>query len=271
MFKVRDLFIQSTLKIGEAILEASNNVLFFQDRGVATYDPENFIPGTMLTIGQNGTLMPVENVGTVSIYIDTIDGDDEGYGSELSPLKTIDKAIEVSQTYQMFHSVRFIISGNGSISKSATLQFPSEIEFIGTGDQKVEIELVDDTDGTFPELNVESRARVILDNIRLFRASPPDEVSSFLTGRLDSVTLLSSAVELIENLSLVETYFAISVNLIGSSLDNTSEKIVINPGGSFVFVSADSFSSIQNSNKDMLCTTVLDADSTPSSNCIVSF
>lgn len=270
MFKVLDMLVSGSLYFAETALDSVDGKLRFGGKRLPTYDEDECIPGTLLTISVDGDLIPMEDTRTISIHIDPVSGDDENIGSLAMKIKTLDTAIELSKKFKMFNSVKFILYGDATISSDSTIDFPSEVHFIGDSNDPVRISMTEKTGGGYPSIEVDSNARVILDNIKIIGDVQKDTASSFISGRPNSISLIDSQISLPTNMSLVESYFNIDVRLISSSIDNTNGTVISNLGGSFVRVSGDGSSTISNLSATEIASDVVSFQGNTQSNITIS-
>ena len=270
MFKVIDMLVSGSLYFADIALESIDGRLRFGGKRLPTYDEDECIPGTLLTISVDGDLIPMEDTRTISIHIDPALGDDENVGSFDMRLKTINKAMELSAKFKMFNSVKFILYGDSILSSDFTIDFPSEIHFIGSSSEIVRIVMSEKPDEEYPSIEVDSNARVILDNIQIAGDPQKETLSSVFSGRPNSISLINSHVSLPLNMALIESYFNIDMRLISSSIDNANGTVISNLGGSFVRLSGDESSIVSNSSASDIVSNVVSFQGNTQSNVLIS-
>jgi len=271
MFKVREIIVQTGVILAGFALKVYEGRLHFGDEQVATLSPDETTVGSMLTVNSNGSIVSIDDISTLTIHVDSQNGSDEnGYGNEDLPFRTLSHAINVSSDFKMFQSVKFVLYGDMELSGAIpAIQFPSEVTFIGNSQQEISLSLV--TNGIIaPTINIDSRARVVFDGVSLSVNGDTTDMASIVKGRMSEVVLIHNSIFLPENTSLIESLYNIDVRMINTSVDNSEEKIFINNGGSRVSITGDSASSIVSMESSDVCYYVATDDEGKETNISIS-
>jgi len=251
MFKVRELIAQTSMSIAGFLLTVVNSRLYFDEKPLATLSGNVILPGMMLTLTEDGHITQVDNVSKVSIHIDPANGDDTGYGTEASPLATLDAAIVSADKYKMFSYVEFILYDHCQLNTGATLAFPSEIRFKGAngGEYTVTVNI----GATIPSLEINASTTIMFDGINIAISGTTATLGAIITGHPSALIMFHSDITLIENVALMESYHNLDVRMIDATINNSAEKIFINNGGGRVQISGDSNSSFSEPNSTDVC------------------